>query len=304
LASLGLRFYTVAALVGFGIVWSSGIYLALIGFRGNPADCSSSCLLGAVPEGLGWLLFLVSGYRAFASLFAYPRREKVKRAKSLEIGHGLEEERILEITREILAHRRVAKRLRNVATLAWSDTQRWDWLRFKWQGYRKPSILLVSAGLRGRLELEDWKTYLSRHYLQHKPRQTLYVAQPMLRAMLPLILFIAVAASLTVNIGQYASILFGSIFVPPALLLFVYQFGPSMRKLFLRLDTVAAESLGRMTLFSLFQKIDGLKLPENENAKKRVGWSAHLSPEPNITERMANLQGAFQSRSPNSQVHI
>ena len=126
----------------------------------------------------------------------------------------------------------------------------------------------------------------------------------MLRAMLPLILFIAVAASLTVNIGQYASILFGSIFVPPALLLFVYQFGPSMRKLFLRLDTVAAESFGRMTLFSLFQKIDGLKLPENENAKKRVGWSAHLSPEPNITERMANLQGAFQSRSPNSQVHI
>jgi len=41
----------------------------------------------------------------------------------------------------------------------------------------------------------------------------------MLRAMLPLILFIAVAASLTVNIGQYASILFGSIFVPTALLL-------------------------------------------------------------------------------------
>src|SRR5437870_8534468 len=149
LASLVLRIYTVAAHVGFGIVWSSGIYLALIGFRGNPADCSSSCLLGAVPEGLGWLLFLVSGYRAFASFIAYPRREKVKRAKSLEIGHGLEEERILEITREILAHRRVAKRLRNVATLAWSDTQRWDWLRFKWQGYRKPSILLVSAGLRG-----------------------------------------------------------------------------------------------------------------------------------------------------------
>ena len=163
-------------------------------------------------------------------------------------------------------------------------------------------MLLVSAGLRGRLELEDWKTYLSWHYLQHKPRQTLYVAQPMLRAMLPLILFIAVAASLTVNIGQYASILFGSIFVPPALLLFVYQFGPSMNKLFLRLDTVAAESLGSMTLLSLFEKIDGLQLPENENAKKRVGWSARLWPEPNIAERMANLQSTCQSMSKNGQI--
>ena len=290
MASLGLRFYRIAALVGFAIVWGSGIYLALIGFRGNPAECSSSCLLGAVREGLGWLLVLVSGHRAFTLFLANPGREKVKRAKCLEIGHGLEEERILEITREILAHRRVAKRLRNVATLAWSDTQRWDWLRFKWQGYRKPSMLLVSAGLRGRLGLEDWKTYLSWHYLQHKPRQTLYVAQPMLRAILPLLLFIAVAASLTVDIGQYASFLFGSIFGPAALLFFLYQFGPAMRKLFLRLDTVAAESLGSMTLLSLFEKIDGLLLPENENAKKRVGWSARLRPEPNITERIVNLQ--------------
>ncbi len=204
----------------------------------------------------------------------------MKRAKSLEIGHGLEEERILEITREILAHRRVAKRLRNVATLAWSDTQRWDWLRFKWQGYRKPSILLVSAGLRGRLELEDWKTYLSWHYLQHKPRQTLYVAQPMLRAMLPLILFIAVAASLTVS----------SIFGPAALLLFLYQLGPAMRKLFLRLDSVAAQSMGSMILLSLFKRIDMLQLEENEDAKKREGWVARLWPEPNITERIDNLK--------------
>ena len=208
------------------------------------------------------------------------------------------------MTREILAHRRVAKRLRNAETLAWSDTQRWEWLRFKWQGYRKPSMLVVAGGLRGRLEPEDWKTYLSWHYLQHKPRQTWYVAQPTIRALLPALVFIAIAANLTFNVGQYVSGLFGSIFGPLSLLFVVYQLGPAMRKLFLRLDTVAAESLGSMTLFSLFQKIDGLQLPENENAKKRVGWSARLWPEPNITERMANLQGAFQSRSPNSQVHI
>jgi len=295
LTSLGLGSYTAAALVGFGIAWGSGIYLALIGFRGNPAECTSACLLGLVPGSLGWLLVLVCGHRAFKLFFAIPRREKVKRSEFLEIGHGLEEERILEMTREILAHRRVAKRLRNAETLAWSDTQRWEWLRFKWQGYRKPSMLVVAGGLRGRLEPEDWKTYLSWHYLQHKPRQTWYVAQPTIRALLPGLVFIAVAANLTFNVGQYVSGLFGSIFGPPALLFVVYQLGPAMRKLFLRLDTVAAESLGSMTLFSLFTKIDLLQLPENENAKKRAGWSARLWPEPNITERITNLQRVLTS---------
>jgi len=304
LASLGLRFYTVAALAGFGITWGSGIYLALIGFRGNPAECTSACLLGLVPGGLGWLLVLVCGHRTFILFFANPRREKGKLSESLEIGRGLEEERVLEITREILAHRRMSKRLRNVETLAWSDTQRWEWLRFKWQGYRKPSMLVVSAGLRGRLKLEDWKTYLSWHYLQHKPRQTWYVAQPTLRTLLPVLLFSAVAVSLNFNIGPYASELFGAIFGPPVLLLFGYLIGPAIRRLFLRLDAVAAESLGSMTLFSLFTKIDGLQLRENENAKKRVGWAARLWPEPNITERMANLQRTFQSISPNSQIHV
>jgi len=302
LAILGLRFYTVAALAGFGIAWGSGIYLALIGFRGNPAECTSACLLGLVPGGLGWLLVLVCGHRAFILFFVNPRREKGKLSESLEIGRGLEEERILEITRETLAHRRMSKRLRNVETLAWSDTQRWEWLRFKWQGYRKPSMLVVSAGLRGRLKLEDWKTYLSWHYLQHKPRQTWYVAQPTLRALLPVLLFSAVAVSLNFNIGPYASELFGAIFGPPVLLLFGYLIGPAIRRLFLRLDAVAAESLGSMTLFSLFTMIDGLQLPENENAKKRVGWAARLWPEPHITERMANLQRTFQSISPNSQI--
>jgi len=90
-------------------------------------------------------------------------------------------------------------------------------------------MLLVSAGLRGRLELEDWKTYLSWHYLQHKPRQTWYVAQPTIRALLPLLVFIAVAANLTFNVGQYLSGLFGSIFGPPVLLFVVYQLGPATR---------------------------------------------------------------------------
>ncbi len=39
----------------------------------------------------------------------------------------------------------------------------------------------------------------------------------------------------------------------------------------------------------LFKKIDGLNLPEVENAKRRKGWIARLWPVPNITERIANL---------------
>ena len=273
------------------MAWGSGIYLALIGFRGNPAECSSSCLLGAVPASLGWLLVLTCGYRAFILFFTNRRGEKEKRAQSLEIGYGLEEKHILEITREILAHRRVAKRLRNVKELAWSHTQPWYWLRFKWQGYRNPSMLVVANGLRGRLELEDWRTYMGWHYLQHKPRQTLYVAQPFVRAMLPLLLFAALGVNQLVFFGQQASELFGAVVGPPVLLLFVYLFGPAMKKVFLRLDSVASESLGNGTLLSLFNKIDSLHLPDSEKAKERQGLTARLWPEPNITERIANLQG-------------
>ncbi len=63
-----------------------------------------------------------------------------------------------------------------------------------------------------------------------------------------------------------------------------------MRKLFLRLDSVAAQSMGSMILLSLFKRIDMLQLEENEDAKKREGWVARLWPEPNITERIDNLK--------------
>lgn len=281
-----LRFYATTALLGYGIAWASGIYLTLIGFRGSPAECSLSCLWGAVPDSLGWLLVSVCGYRAFKVFFTV---HKEKRAESLDIGHGLEEEHILEITREILAHRRVAKRLRKVEALAWSDTQSWYWLRFKWQGYRKPSMLVVASGLRGRLEPEDWRTYLNWHYLRHKPRQTLYVAQPFIRAMLPLLLLAAIGVNQLVFFGQQASELFGAVFLPPTILLFVYLFGSAMKKVFLRLDSVASESLGNGTLLSLFNKIDSLHLPDSEKAKKREGLEARLWPEPNISERISNL---------------
>jgi hypothetical protein len=207
----------------------------------------------------------------------------------MQIGDGQEEKRILELLREILDHRRVANRLRKVDRLAWSEMQPWESPRFKWQGLRNSSVFVISAGLRGRLEMDDWKTYLNWRYLQLSTRQTVYVAQPSIRALLPAMLFIAAAASLAFNIGPYASQLFASILGPPVLLLTVYRVGPAMRKLFLRVDYVAAESLGTMILLSLFKKIDSLSLPENENAKKRHGWAARLWPEPNITERIANL---------------
>ncbi len=297
MASRGLRLYTVTALIGFGIAWASGIYLALIGFRGNPAECSSSCLIGAIPDGLGWLLVLVCGHRAFIRFLTGNGPAKVKRVESLEVGDSLEEKRILEIVQEILGQRRVGKRLRNVETLAWSDMQSWQSPRFKLQGFRKPSALIVSAGLRGKLEMNDWKTYLGWHYHQHNTRQTWYVAQPSIRALLPALLFAAAAASLTFSIGQYASELFASIFGPAVILLAAYRMGPALRKLFLRLDSVAAAFLGTMILLSLFKKIDKLLLLENENAKKRGGWAARFWPEPTITERIANLQDASSGSS-------
>jgi hypothetical protein len=210
----------------------------------------------------------------------------------MHIGDGQEEKRILELLREILDHKRVAKRLRNVDRLAWSEMQPWESSRFKWQGLRKPSVFVISAGLRGRLEIDDWKTYLNWRYLQLNVRQTVYVAQPIIRTLIPVLLFLAAATSLAFYAGQYASELFAPIFGPPILLLTVYRVGPAMRKLFLGIDSIAAESLGAMFLLSLLKKIDSLSLPENENAKERQGWAARLWPEPNITERIANLQHA------------
>jgi hypothetical protein len=295
LAILGLKFYTIATLVGFAVAWASAVYLALIGFRGNAAECSSSCLLGLIPGGLAWIVVFVCGHRVFTLFFTESRRVKSKPVESLEIGHGLEEERILATVRGILAGRRVAKRVGSVDTLAWSDVQTWQSSRFKWQGFGKPSMLIISTGLRGRLEMEDWDTYLGWHYRQQewlKPSQTWYVMQPPLRALLPLLLLIALAAALSFSRGQYASQLFASITGPAVLLLFLYRLGPAMRRLFLRLDSVAAESLGYTILLSLFKRIDMLNLEENENAKKRGGWVGRLWPEPNITERIANLQHA------------
>jgi len=152
-------------------------------------------------------------------------------------------------------------------------------------------MLVVASGLRGRVELVDWRTYLSWHYLQHKPRQTLYVAQPFIRAMLPLLLSVAVGVNQLVFFEQQASELFGAVFGPPAIILLVYLFGPATRKVFLRLDSVASESLENGTLLSLFNKIDSLHLLDSEKSKRLEGLAARLWPEPNITERIANLQG-------------
>jgi hypothetical protein len=79
----------------------------------------------------------------------------------MQIGNGEEEKRILELLREVLRHRRLAKRIRNVDRLAWSEMQPWESPRFKWQGLRKPSVFVISSGLRGRLEIDDWRTYLN-----------------------------------------------------------------------------------------------------------------------------------------------
>jgi hypothetical protein len=278
--------------LGYGIAWASGIYLALIGFRGNPAECSSTCLFGVIPGALGWLLFLAFGHHAALRFFSGTRLLNGKLVESLEVSYGPEERRILEIVRETLSKRRVAKRLRNVDTLAWSNIQAWESPRFKWQGYRKPSMLVVSAGLRDRLEMDEWSTYLRWHYLQRgwlRPRQTWYVAQPVIRAIVPLLLVSLIGAALSFGVGLFAFSLFASIVGPAVLLLVAYRSATAMKKLLLRFDSVSTETLGRTSLLSLFEKIDRLGLAANEDAKRRSGWTARLWPEPNISERISNL---------------
>jgi Zn-dependent protease with chaperone function len=84
-------------------------------------------------------------------------------------------------------------------------------------------------------------------------------------------------------------LLFGNAITGTLFLAWFIRIFPWAKKMSLRQDTWAANSLGRENLLRLFEKIDSLKLPELENAKRRTGWIARLWPMPNITERIENL---------------
>ena len=83
--------------------------------------------------------------------------------------------------------------------------------------------------------------------------------------------------------------LFGNAMIGTLLLTWFIRIFIWAKKMNLKQDIWAADSLGRENLLRLFEKIEGLKLPEVENAKRRTGWIARLWPMPNITERIKNL---------------
>ena len=290
MSRFGLRFFLVGTVIGFGLVWASGIYLALIGYRGNPAECSSACLDGVVPVVLGYLLIIVFGLRAFRLFITGPGRVTAKRVESLETGSGPEDEKILAIAKELSSQRKLKRRPSSLPTLAWSDRLSWYGSGFAWQGFTKPRRLVLLVGLRNRLDLDDWRTLLNYSFMQNKPARILHVLAPFARIALLVMLFTGIDATLSFTLGQYTSALFGATIGPLVIILFLIGLGPAFRKMFLRIDAVIASSLGNRKLLDLFEKIDGLQLPENENAKKREGWAARLWPMPNISERITNLQ--------------
>jgi hypothetical protein len=290
MSHFGLRFYSVATFVGFGLVWASGIYLALIGYRGNPAECTSACLDGALLLALGYLLIIIFGLRAFRLFITRPGRITVKRVESLETGSGPEDLKILAVANELLSQRRPRRSSHSIQTLAWSDRVPWNMSSFKWQSFRKPRWLVLPVGLRNRLDLDDWRTLLNYSFLQNKPARIFHVLAPFARIALLVILFLGIDAALSFTLGQYKSALFGAAIGPLVIILFLIGLGPTFRKMFLRTDAVIASSLGDRKLLDLFEKIDQLRLPENENAEKREGWAARLWPMPNISERIVNLK--------------
>ncbi len=288
----GLRFYGAATLVGFGLIWAVGVYLALIGYRGNPAECTSACVDGAIPGLLGILLILVSGPRAFRRFITGPGRVVFKPTESLETGSVPEHEGILAVANELSSKRNLRKRLRSVQTLAWSNSVNWYLLRFRRQGLGKPWKLVLPVVLRDKLDLDDWRTLLDYSFLQQKRTRVLHILTPFSWIALLMILFSIIGATLSFTLGQYSSELFGAATGPIVVVLIVIGLGPAFREMFLRTDAVVAASLGNRKLLDLFEKIDRLQLPENENAKKREGWAARLWPMPTISERIVNLQNS------------
>jgi hypothetical protein len=293
MSRFGLRFFLAAAFAGYGLAWASGIYLAIIGYRGNPAECTSTCLEGAVPGVVGWIIALACGFRALKLFLAGPAHVNLKRVESLETGSSPEDERILAMANELLSERKRRRRPRSVQALAWSDRQVWYAPSFRWQGFREASRLILPLSLRNKLSLDGWGTFLDYYFMQNKPKRVLFTLAPLARISLLVVPFIGIDAILSFTTGQYTSALFGAAFGPLVVILFLISLGPAFRNLFLRADAVIGESLGNRKLLDLFEKIDQLQLPENESAKRRVGWAARVWPMPNITERIVNLQSSL-----------
>jgi len=186
-------------------------------------------------------------------------------------------------------------RARSVGTISWSQNLPWYACRFKREGFRKPFQLVLPASLRAALALDDWKILFAYYFDRLKPRLSLAMKfWAELFVPVPVLLFVLAGFKLYSN---NVLLLFGNAITGALFLVWFIRIFPWAKKVSLKQDTWAANSLGRENLLHLLEKIDSLKLPEVENAKRRTGWIAHLWPMPNITERIENLNSGRPVRT-------
>src|SRR6266702_6330810 len=202
-------------------------------------------------------------------------------------GTGPEDENILSMARGL---QRQVKRPKfgEITSLARSEYLLWYGLGWKRQGVRKPFILLLSADLRGRLDLGEWRILLTYYFLQIKPRLSL--ALRYFGAIIGGFMLIPVGGILAnLEYGLQGGRFYGQFIAGPCALVLLILILPLGKRLTLRWDRWVAEEVGQRPLLDLFKKIDSFQLPRVENAKKRQGWTLHLWPMPNITERIQNM---------------
>jgi hypothetical protein len=186
-------------------------------------------------------------------------------------------------------------RARSVRTISWSQNLPWYAWRFRSEGFRKPSQLVLPASLRGKLAPDEWKIILAYYFEALKPRLSLAMTYYVeLIVPVPVLLLVLAGFKLYSN---GVLLLFGNAITGILFLLWFIRIFPWAKRMNLKQDTWAANSLGRENLLRLFEKIDSLKLPEVENSKRRTGWIARLWPVPNITERTENLNSGKPLRT-------
>src|SRR5207249_2422072 len=145
-------------------------------------------------------------------------------------------------------------RPRSVGTIAWSENLPWYMCRFKREGFRKPSQLVLSAPLRESLAPEDWSILLA-YYIAHlKPHFSLA-----LRFWAELVVPTSVLALMLAGVRFYWNgvlLLLGNAIIGTLLLTWFIRIFTWAKKMNLKQDIWAANSLGRENLLHLFEKVD------------------------------------------------
>jgi hypothetical protein len=126
-------------------------------------------------------------------------------------------------------------RARSVRTILWSENLPWYACRFRRQGFRKPSQLVLPASLRGKLAQDEWKIISAYYFEALKPRlslaMTFYVE---LIVPVPVLLLVLAGFKLYSN---GVLLLFGNAITGTLFLAWFIRIFPWAKKMSLRQDT-------------------------------------------------------------------